>query len=203
MRRLIFVSSRCFLSGRRVTRTYGSLVPLKSFAGSSLPYKDWEREAIKFREMEYFRSQVSQKESARRLKHLTSIFRFGDWSIIAFRGLTWITLSMSVVFWKSYSNEKWICPTFSVGSEPSMYMSTIDTLRFCKLNHGGRGNCLIEHCASEKARLKPLQLHYPCPCLLLLHGSHPRRQSSSQLETSFVCFPTFMRGVVGWNQNFN
>lgn len=50
-----------------------------------------------------------------------------------FRGkLTWITLSMSVVFWKSYSNEKWICPTFSVASELSMYMSTIDTLRFCR-----------------------------------------------------------------------
>lgn len=39
MRRLILVSNRCFLSGNNVTRTYGSDVPLKSFAGSSLPFK--------------------------------------------------------------------------------------------------------------------------------------------------------------------
>lgn len=45
---------------------------------------------------------------------------------------TCIILSMRFVFWKSYSIEKCIWPTFSLGSELSMYMSTIDTLRFCR-----------------------------------------------------------------------
>ena len=39
---------------------------------------------------------------------------------------------MRVVFWKSYSRLKWIWPTFSVGSELSMYMSTRDMERFCQ-----------------------------------------------------------------------
>jgi hypothetical protein len=39
---------------------------------------------------------------------------------------------MSVVFWKSYSRLKWICPTFSEGSVLSMYMSTKEMDRFCR-----------------------------------------------------------------------
>ena len=39
---------------------------------------------------------------------------------------------MSVVFSKSYSRLKWMLPTFSVGSELSMYMSTSDMDRFCQ-----------------------------------------------------------------------
>lgn len=46
--------------------------------------------------------------------------------------LTWSILRMRVVFWKSYSSEKWIWPTFSDGSELSMYMSTKEIERFCK-----------------------------------------------------------------------
>lgn len=38
---------------------------------------------------------------------------------------------MSVVFWKSYSTQKCIWPTFSLGSELSIYISIIDALRFC------------------------------------------------------------------------
>jgi hypothetical protein len=38
----------------------------------------------------------------------------------------------SVVFWKSYSRLKWIWPTFSEGSELSMYMSTREIERFCR-----------------------------------------------------------------------
>lgn len=38
--------------------------------------------------------------------------------------------SINVLFWKSYSTQKWIWPTFSVGSALSMYMSIIDVLRF-------------------------------------------------------------------------
>lgn len=41
-------------------------------------------------------------------------------------------LRIRVVFWKSYSRLKWIWPTFSVGSELSMYMSTRDMERFCQ-----------------------------------------------------------------------
>ena len=46
--------------------------------------------------------------------------------------LTCMIFKMRVVFWKSYSRLKWICPTFSVGSELSMYMSTKDMERFCQ-----------------------------------------------------------------------
>ena len=45
---------------------------------------------------------------------------------------TCMILRMRVVFWKSYSRLKWIWPTFSVGSELSMYMSTSDMERFCQ-----------------------------------------------------------------------
>jgi len=46
--------------------------------------------------------------------------------------ITCMILRMRVVFWKSYSRLKWIWPTFSVGSELSMYMSTSDMERFCQ-----------------------------------------------------------------------
>lgn len=41
-------------------------------------------------------------------------------------------LRTSVVLAKSYSRLKWIWPTFSVGSELSMYMSTSEMERFCQ-----------------------------------------------------------------------
>lgn len=45
--------------------------------------------------------------------------------------LTCKIFSIKVLFWKSYSTQKCICPTFSLGSELSMYMmSIIDVLRF-------------------------------------------------------------------------
>lgn len=79
--------------------------------------------------------------------------------------LTWITFRISVVFWKSYSNEKWICPTFSLGSELSMYMSTIDTLRFCKLNYEKEENCLMKRHATEETSLNP----YSCIIFVLVY----------------------------------
>lgn len=44
--------------------------------------------------------------------------------------LTCRILSINVLFWKSYSTQKCIWPTFSLGSELSMYISIIDALRF-------------------------------------------------------------------------
>jgi len=39
---------------------------------------------------------------------------------------------ISVLFWKSYSRLKWIWPTFSLGSELSIYMSTREMDLLCR-----------------------------------------------------------------------
>jgi len=47
----------------------------------------------------------------------------------------WLTCMMrriSVLFWKSYSRLKWIWPTFSLGSELSIYMSTKEMDLLCR-----------------------------------------------------------------------
>lgn len=46
--------------------------------------------------------------------------------------LTCMMRRMSVLFWKSYSRLKWIWPTFSLGSELSMYISTKEMDLLCR-----------------------------------------------------------------------
>lgn len=59
----------------------------------------------------------------------TKVGKYKEYNYIK---LTCRIFNMSVVAWKSYSNEKCICPTFSEGSELSMYISTNDIERFCR-----------------------------------------------------------------------
>lgn len=111
--------------------------------------------------------------------------------------LTWITLSISVVFWKSYSNEKWICPTFSLGSELSMYMSTIDTLRFWNWTKG-KNKCL------NKCRIVNRSLTVALSLSLFIVA--PRESPSApELEPAgdLICVLDDLQGGLRWNWNFN
>ncbi|GLG94022.1 Protein of unknown function [Gryllus bimaculatus] len=59
---------------------------------------------------------------------------------------------MSVVFWKSYSRLKWICPTFSTGSLLSMYMSTSEMERLCRNAIWGQGGTGVSACGRAQTQ---------------------------------------------------